>query len=253
MSSLDRKRRGHSRYYAYFILALVLLTFIGGGVYYLLRSLSIFDVRNIEVSGNHAVSDSMIQHITQKYLGQNLIAVSSRQLKKDVLSLSRVKGVIVKKKLMHTLSIAIVERMGAIYVKSMEGDLFPVDEDAIVLTGYGKVYSEDLPVMSTFFSSKQLKPGIKLKSKELTKVLAFHKRLSHEASDVLPRVSEYYVVDNTIYMIDANTGMRIIPGDEDLSAQLRRYIFVLENGNIGNHKLLDLRYNKQVVVKADTQ
>lgn len=253
MNSRDRKRRGHSRYYVYFVLSLVALVLVGGAIFYLLRSLSIFDVKKIEVSGNHAVGDSLIAKFTGKYVGQNLFSVPTHTLKKELTSLSRVKSVRIRKRLMHTLNVAITERQGILYIKTLEGDLFPVDESGIVLTRYGKVYIEDLPIMSTYFSTAKLRPGIRLKGKDLDRVLTFHKKLMHDAADFVPRVSEYYVIDNTIYMIDANTGMRIIPGDEDLQAQLRRYIFVLENGNIGNHKLLDLRYSKQVVVKAETQ
>lgn len=247
----ERKRRGHSRYYLFFVLSLVTLLGVVGGVYYLLRSLDILRVEKILITGNKATDISLIRKVTDNYLGVNLLAVPTAALKHDLLRFSRVKDVRIRKTLLHTLKVQLTERQGAIYLRTVEGDLYPVDEDCVILARYDLIYNEDLPVFSTHFSNAQLKAGKKIKSAGLSRVLQFHKQLSHEAADFLPRVSEYYLVDNTVYMIDAISGTRIIPPKVDLAAQIKRYLFVSENGNIGNHKLLDLRFDKQVVVKAE--
>lgn len=247
----ERKRRGHSRYYLFVVLSLIGLIGLSGGVYYLLRSLDVLRVEKILVSGNKATDISLIRKVTDKYLGVNLLAVPGSTLKQELLRFSRVKDVKIRKSLLHTLKVNITERQGAIYLRTVEGDLYPIDEDAVILARYDQIYNEDLPVFSSHFSNVQLKAGKKIKSPGVSRVLQFHKQLSHEAADFLPRVSEYYLVDNTVYIIDAISGTRIIPPKEDLAAQLKRYLFVSENGNIGNHKLLDLRFDKQVVVKAD--
>ena len=71
-----------------------------------------------------------------------------------------------------------------------------------------------------------------------------------EAPDFLPQISEYYLIDNTINIIDAKTGTRIIPSEEDFATQISRYRFVQENGNINRNSVVDLRFKNQVVVKA---
>ena len=251
MSLKERKRRGHSRYYLFFVLSLVTLIGVVGGVYYLLRSLDILKVDKILISGNKATDISLIRKVTDKYLGVNLLSVPSATLKHELLRFSRVKDVKIRKSLLHTLNVSLTERQGAVYLRTVEGDLYPIDDDAIVLAKYDQVYNEDLPVFSTHFKNAQLKAGGKVKSTAVGQVLRLHKRISHEAADFMPRVSEYYLVDSTVYIVDAITGTRIIPPKEDLAAQLKRYIFVSENGNIGNHKLLDLRFDKQVVVKTE--
>ncbi|MDD4310561.1 MAG: cell division protein FtsQ, partial [Candidatus Cloacimonetes bacterium] len=142
------------------------------------------------------------------------------------------------------------ERRGLLYLKSLEGDLYPVDAEAVVLAKYSSIYTEDLPIFSTYFSNNQFKAGVKLKKPGLARILALHQRIIKEAPDFLPRISEYYFIDNTVNIIDAKYGTRIIPSDEDMSSQLKRYLFVQDNGNIDRRGVVDLRFKNQVVVKA---
>jgi hypothetical protein len=58
------------------------------------------------------------------------------------------------------------------------------------------------------------------------------------------------MIDNTINIIDARYGTRIIPGEDNMATQLRRYQFVQDNGNISRKSVVDLRFDNQVVVKA---
>lgn len=58
------------------------------------------------------------------------------------------------------------------------------------------------------------------------------------------------MIDDTINIIDARYGTRIIPGETDIANQLRRYQFVQDNGNIARRSIVDLRFDNQVVVKA---
>ncbi len=250
MTKRERKRRGNSRYYLFFIVTLIILGIIGVGFWYALTSVNFLDLKKITISGNTAIPDSLILKIAKPYLGVNLVALSRSDIKKSLLKLSRVKEVKLRKKLLHTLDIQITERKGFIYLKSLEGDLFPLDSEGVVLARYTPVYLEDLPVYSTYISNSQIKAGKKLVNPKLARILNLQKRIQKEAPDFLPNVSEYYLIDNTVNIVDAKRGTRIIPSDEDLARQFARYLFVQENGNIKTQSLVDLRYKNQVVVKA---
>lgn len=248
-----RKRRGNSRYYLFFLVALILITFVGYGLWYALTHVSFFSTEQIAISGNVAIPDSLIQKVVKPYLGSNLLALPSAQIKSKLLKYSRVADVKIRKRLLHTLRLEITERRGLIYVKSFEGDLFPVDAQGIILAQYSPVYTEDLPIFSTYFSSAHMKPGSKLKKPSLNRILALHQRIAKEAPSFLPYISEYYLIDNTVNIVDARHGTRIIPSDTDLASQLKRYLFVQENGNINRRGVVDLRFKNQVVVKAGEQ
>jgi len=71
-----------------------------------------------------------------------------------------------------------------------------------------------------------------------------------ESPEFLPNISEYYTINNTVYIIDARNGLRLIPSTKNLARQLSRYEFVKDNGNVSNNAILDLRFDNQVVVKS---
>jgi len=80
--------------------------------------------------------------------------------------------------------------------------------------------------------------------------LATHRRIVEDAPEFATNISEYYTIDNTVYIIDARNGLRLIPSEKNLAKQLSRYEFVRDNGNISQSSILDLRTDNQVVVKA---
>ena len=84
----------------------------------------------------------------------------------------------------------------------------------------------------------------------LDKVLATHRRIVEDAPEFVTNISEYYTIDNTVYIIDARNGLRLIPSEKNLAKQLSRYEFVRDNGNVSQSSILDLRVDNQVVVKA---
>ncbi|GAB1467756.1 hypothetical protein MASR2M64_04390 [Candidatus Cloacimonadota bacterium] len=249
-SSKTRKRRGNSRYYLFFFVSLLGVVSLGFGAWIALTNLNVFQLTKISVSGNTAIPDSLLLKASSRYTGMNLFSVPSSDVKREIRRFSRVKDVKLRKKLPHTLDIQITERKGIIYVKSYEGDLYPVDAEGIILAKYSSVYTEDIPIFSTYYNGAQLKAGLKLKKADLTRVLTLHQRIAKEVPDFLPFISEYYLIDSTINIVDAKHGTRIIPSDEDLASQLGRYLFVQDNGNIDRRSVVDLRFKNQVVVKA---
>ena len=246
----ERKRRGNSRYYLFFLLTIILTASIGAGFWYALRHLPYFTVNKVKLSGNSVIPDSLIYSKTSSYVGQNLFSISSKQIRKDLHRLSRVKEVVIRKKLMGTLTVEVTERQAILYVKSFEGNLFPMDGDGVVLAKYSKIYQEDVPIFSSYYSDNQFKAGLKLNKPTVSRVLAFHQRIMKEAPDFVPIISEYFLIDNTINIIDARYGTWIIPSNDDLATQFRRYQFVQDNGDISRRSTVDLRFDNQVVVKA---
>lgn len=245
-----RKRRGNSRYYLFFFFALAGVAILGTGLWFGLTHIELFTFQKVRVTGNEVIPDTLFYTIAQPFLGMNLLAVPSSELKSKVKTLSRIKNVKVHKHLPDTIKLEVTECKAAIYLKTIEGELHPVDTEGKILIEYSPINREDLPIYSTYISNNQIRPGMRLKNAGLQRVLQLHKRITKEAPDFLPQISEYYLIDNTINIIDAKTGTRIIPSQEDMAKQLARYKFVQDNGNINKHSVVDLRYKNQVVVKA---
>ncbi len=245
-----RKRRGNSRYFVFFLLILLGLAGLGFGAYQLLSNVSWLNVQRLEISGNSAVADSLLRAILQPYVGQNVLRVDKARIIAEVGGFARVKSVKVRRKLFDTLQIRITERAPLLYVKSLEGDLHPIDEEGMVLELFGSVYTENMPIVDLLMHNSALVSGQKIKNSALDKVLAMHQKIIKEAPDFAPNISEYYTIDNTVYIIDARNGLRLIPSEKNLAKQLSRYEFVRDNGDVGPSSILDLRIDSQVVVKA---
>jgi len=250
MEKRERKRRGNSRYVLFFIIALLILSALAAGSYSALMKAPWFNLKTITVKNNVSIPASMISSLASKYLEMNLLAVPVSDLKRQILSISRVKSVKITRKLMHTLVIDICERQGFVYVKSLEGDLYPIDQEGRVLEKLTAYYNEDLPILNTYLGNNQLIRGKKLDKPYVKRVLALHQSITANLPDFAAQVSEYYLVDDTIYMVDAKYGTRLIPSEDELIKQLTRYQFVQDNGNIDKNTVIDLRFKNQVVVKA---
>ncbi len=246
----SRKRRGNGRHVLMFVLALAFMAGAGYGLFSLLTRLPWFSLQEVRVSGNHSVPDSLLRQAAEPWLGENILAINRGELRARAAKLARIKSLKIHLNPLHAITLQVTERRGEIYLKSAEGDLFPIDADGVVLEQYGSVYTEDLPVAGTYLSNAQLKPGTKLSYASLRRILNTHRLIRRDAPDFLPLISEYYTVDNTVYIVDAKTGTRLIPSAENLAKQFRRYQFVLDNGNVDPSAVIDLRYDDQVVVKA---
>lgn len=248
-----RKRRGNSRYYFFFALALILTGLIGTGAYMFLVNVSWLNITQIRHSGNSIVPDSLITQKLSFCMGKNLLAVSSSEIRSQFESIARIKQIQVRKSLPHTLNITFQEYPAVLWLRSAEGDLKPINASAKILETFDGIAKEDLPIVGTFLPSAQLKPGIKLNKPYLNRILALHAKIGKEAPDFLPIISEYYMIDNTIHIVDTRYGTSIIPSENEIAAQLRRYLFVQDNGNINRRSTVDLRFDKQVVVKEGIQ
>jgi len=139
MEIRSRKRRGNSRYYLFFFVSIIFIVLIGFAAWYALTHMNIFTLEKVTVAGNTSIPDSLVIKITKPYIGTNLISIRSSEVKAKLSSISRIKEVKLRKKLMHTLHLQITERKGLIYIKSVEGDLYPIDADCVVLARYSPI------------------------------------------------------------------------------------------------------------------
>lgn len=252
-SNGERKRRGNSRYYLFFSFSLVFLFALLIGGWYGLSRLPLLNLSTLHISGNTAVPDSLIIKHLEPHKGTNLLKLPLGRMSKDIKSISRVKNVKLRRQLLSSLKVQITERQGVLYVKSFEGRLYPIDQEAIVMQNYGFTYNEDLPIYSSYYTDSQFKPGVKLAKADLAKILKLHMKIVNDCPEYLPIISEYYMIDNTINIIDARYGTRIIPSEDNIAAQLKRYQFVQDNGNIKKSSIVDLRFENQVVVKGENR
>lgn len=251
MADVGRKRRGHSRFFFFFVLILITLGCLSWFGYRGLCNASWLRIKNIRISGNDNVSVATLQALLHDYQDRNLVALSSHDVKKQLHKVTRIDKVTIFRLYPSTLIVKVTEKKGLLYLKSREGDLVPTDARLMVMEHAVCPSKEDLPVVHTDLSSRQFQVGKVIRTPFLVKVTALHKRIMAESPEFLQLISEYYEQNGSVMIIDAKYGTRVLIGDNDLKDQLRRYQFVQENGDINRSGIFDLRYKNQVVVRQE--
>jgi cell division protein FtsQ len=250
-NQLKRKRRGNSRFFILFLLIAFTLSALSYGLVQVMKKISWFDVSKIEVTGNRFLDNKFLTDIAHDYIGKNLIAFSKKDLAKKYLAIKRIQKVKISKVLPNKLKISIVERRSIVYVKTVEGNLFPIDGEKIVLDNRPTPNLEDMPVVNTAYQNTQMVVGRNLISKYLEKVIWLQKTILAMNPDFEKCISEYYMKDGLLYFVETTTGAKIILGDKELPTRIRRFMFLKENGSFEKNSVYDFRFEDQVVVRKE--
>lgn len=253
MQEKVRKRRGNSRFIVFFFLITIVMSALSWFTYSQLCKAEWLKIEKITVQNNENVSTSTIQNLLQGFIGDNLVELSSKDVKSQLLKLKRIEGVRITRIYPNTLKVKITERKGFLYVKSLEGDLFPVDNKGMVMEYAVFPSKEDLPIVHTQIPDRMLTVGRVLNDSFIKRVIKLQNQIQTEKPEFLKSVSEYYLDNKSIVIIDAHYGTRILINGENIKDQLRRYQFVQENSDIDRTSVLDLRFKNQVVVRAEVQ
>jgi len=249
----NRKRRGNSRFLIFFILILCVLSSLAYVTYLELCKAEWLNIDRIAITNNENVAAATLNSLLQDYYGRNLVDISADEIKDRLQSIKRIEKVGISRAYPNMLRVKIFEKKGFVYVKSIEGDLFPIDNTGMILEYSAHPSSEDLPIVHTLYSSTDLHIGNVVKDKFIEKVFELHLSIMKEYPDFCKSISEYYLDNNSVVIVDINNGARILINKEDLKNQLRRYRFVQENGDINKSSVFDLRFKNQVVVRAEVQ
>lgn len=253
MADTGRKRRGNSRFIFFFILILLVLGSLTWAGYEGLRRTPWLTIKKITVVGNDCISASTISDLLQDYIGANLVDVSSKSIRKQLIKLKRIEKVNIVRAYPQTLKIKITERKGFLYLKSREGDLFPIDDQGMIIEYAVYPSKEDMPIVHSQFANQQLHVGRKVNDNFIKRVIKLQKDIIAEKPEFLKSISEYYQDNGAVIIADARYGTRIMVNDQDLSDQIRRYQFVQDNGDIDRNNVLDLRFKNQVIVRPEVK
>lgn len=106
----------------FFISALIVLAF----------KLPYFNIKNVEVQGNKAVSSKMITDISGIFKGNNIFYLNIQKARENILKISYVSNVSIDRKLPDKIIINITERNAHYFVK-LDKSYLIIDNDGIIL------------------------------------------------------------------------------------------------------------------------
>ena len=132
-----------------------------------------------------------------------------------------------------------------------------IDDEAVVLPG--KKYSEDylIPVLSGFNSAIELYPeGEKTYSIKVKEAVDILKKLSIHYADLYENISELTLnKDDEYVLILADRPTRVVLGKDNISLKfdiLKSFDKALGQRQLTDFRLIDMRYNKQLVAREWT-
>ena len=250
---MERKKTGSSRYFFYFILSTGIIIAGYYGLKNLITKMDMFYINKIEISGNINLETEFLQNLSRDFLGQNLYAVSKKDVLQKYENIVRIDDIKVIKVFPDELRIKVEEKKGIFYLKSKEGELFPIDGNRIVLDNKNFYEDEIIPVIETDIPADNFLFGKKIENDFMERVFTFYDRLIKTAPEFSNHISEFYEDDGDIVMVEPNIGYRIIFGDDEIEDKLKRYVFLEQNRTFEKGTIVDLRFKNQLVIRSEDQ
>lgn len=243
-----RKKRGSSRYYIFFMFILILLVSAFIGIKHLVQNVPFFSIKAVNIKGNVNLETEFLTNISKDFIGQNLFKVSETDVLEKYHNINRISDITVARKFPNKLVIKIEEKTGYFYIKTIEGELFPITKNREILSNNQLFESEVLPIIDTKISEQDFEIGEVISSDWITEVYTTAKILAQ--IDLFDDISEYYIVKDELVMVQNPIGYRIIPGKGEIKEKMKRYKFIRDNRSFEKESFIDLRFDDKLVVRA---
>jgi cell division septal protein FtsQ len=235
-----KKRRGNTRYFAWFASIITASYIIFRLVLLLLYSLNIFMIKELTFTGNQAVLTDNLRHSGEELIGQNMFRVNSADVKEIYSSFSRIKDLSVTRKLFNKLQINIIERQPAFQILTMDGEILVVDTEQILLSFSEAARSEDITIISVEVSSDTLQAGEKVNDPFLQQMIELYPAIREAEPEFFDYISEIYINDEELYMVENKQGYRIILPQENLLQNIVDYMDIKNTYSFDNKTIIDM-------------
>jgi cell division protein FtsQ len=250
---MGKKKSGSSRYFVLLIFLFSILFFGFQGLNRLFRNLDYFNIEKIEIAGNQILETDFLLNISLDLIGKNILTVSKREIIAKYENISRIKRIRIKKILPRKLLIKFEERNAIFLVKTVSGQLFPVDGEGVYLDNLNFDIREVLPVVNTQLRSENIVSGSSSEDKFLLEVIDLYYEIRNTDNDFFEKISEIYENNGEICLIELENGFQIILGSGDITDKVNRYNFVEQNRKFEKNSVIDLRFKDKLIVRLEDE
>ena len=247
-NTVIRKRRGNSRYVMLFIFLGVLLIALALTSYSFAKKMDFFNITKIEVVGNKNLDTEFLREIAKEYVGVNLFTLPEQHIKYKYSKIVRIKKIKLRRIIPKKLKLIFEERVGYLYLKTVEGQIIPIDKECVVLDYGNFLQQEDLPVVDTKLSVTNLTTGEVVADESVRKIMEVHKLVT--ASKLNEKLfSEYFIKNKDVYFVESKTGSIVCLGKKDFPAAIQKLEFYWDNLGILQYTEVDLKYTDRIIIK----
>ena len=208
-------------------------------------------VKSIEISGNENLETVFLKNICNDFINLNLYSISKKDVLKKYKNIIRIDGIKVSRIFPNKLKIEISEKKGEFFFRTESGIIFPIDKYRVVLDNVNFYENEVLPVIGTKIPDSEIIMGKKVENVLIEEIFSLKKKFASVNPDFINSISEFYLKDENLILVNANIGYRIVLGNNKIEEKLKRLIFLEQNRTFEKGTTIDLRFKDQLVIRSE--
>lgn len=229
------------------LLVVVLVAFYRGGE--VVMQARVLQIDRLVVTGNERVPSATLLEAVDGLKGQNLVWTDLEEWRGRLLESPWVRDAALRRSLPSTVEIAVSERLPAM-VARLDGRLFLVDDEGIVIDEYGPRYvSFDLPIVDGL-SAARPGPGVRLDATRASLAARVAASLKGDPA-IAKRVSQIDVADaHNARVTLAGDGAVLYLGEEQFQQRVESYLQLADTlrASVPDIDYVDLRFGGRVFV-----
>ncbi|MBC8526360.1 MAG: FtsQ-type POTRA domain-containing protein [Candidatus Cloacimonetes bacterium] len=245
------RHKRKSIFFRFFSLLALFLLLACGFAYlfqYGISNLKVFNIKEIEIKGTQFINDDILCIRLSSFQGENLFEVAYSEIEKVLSKSPKIKSFKVIRKIPYTLKISIIERIPIAYLKSLDGDVYLIDIEGVLLSFAKDLLEYDLPVFSNV-RTDNLTLGNVIQDEAINVLLDVYRKIKEFNSNFFCKLAEFYIKDGEVVIVEKGRGVRFLLGEENFSERIDKLIFTYQNFGIANFLEIDVRFNDIVILR----
>jgi cell division septal protein FtsQ len=205
-----------------------------------------FELREVEFYGSGNLPADSLQVIKAGILGRNMLTIPLSGVRKRLLEFPEIREVVFKRRLFNKIDCYLMQRKPVALIAGSR--IVEVDQEGVIIPKCAGETDVDLPVITGLNRDKLDAPGGRV---SLTKALQALKLLNEYGFSPAEQLSEIHVHGDEIMLVWLKTGTLIRLGSEDFESRICKLhaVYGALDENEGFPELIDLRFDRQVVVR----
>lgn len=207
----------------------------------------LLEVEEVKIEGTQYLNKNLLYLRLASFEGQNLFKINDNIIREILSEYKRIKSIKVIRKLPNTLKIIIQERIPIAHLSSNNESQYMIDKEGVVLDPNSILdindYSiEHLPIFRRI-NTNNLTSGRVASCKTIKILLDIYNYISNINPDFLKKISEFYIQDNEVILIENERCVKFLLGSEEFPERIDKLIFAYQNFGFANYSEIDLRFS----------